>query len=303
MERALFEKYAEFAVRVGTGVLPGQTLMITAPIEAAEFARCCAKAAFAAGARDVSVRYGDEKLARIRYEAATEEALCDAKPWVERSYLDYVEGEGGASILHILGEDPEAFLGLDAGKINRAMQAARNAQKHWREMTMKDLLRYIFRCFSLYDYVGIVLAMLAATLVGLIPPALNNLLFGDVLADGNLHVLVPLALTFLGVSVSALLFTLLAAAAAVLAGLRSRSLTLGCAVFAALAVGLSALFLWRGGWLTAAFDALLEALCLFAPFERFVNGIFSLPAVLYYLSAAALFLFFTAQGIEKRRWL
>ena len=78
-----------------------------------------------------------------------------------------------------------------------------------REMTMKDLLRYIFRCFSLYDYVGIVLAMLAATLVGLIPPALNNLLFGDVLADGNLHVLVPLALTFLGVSVSALLFTLL----------------------------------------------------------------------------------------------
>lgn len=138
MNQQLFEKYAEFAVRVGAGVLPGQTLMITTPIEAAEFARCCAKAAFAAGARDVSVRYSDEKLARIRYEQASEEALCDAKPWVERSYLDYVEGKGGASILHILGEDPEAFLGLDAGKINRAMQAARNAQKRWREMTMKD---------------------------------------------------------------------------------------------------------------------------------------------------------------------
>lgn len=138
MDQRLFEKYAEFAVRVGAGVLPGQTLMITTPVEAAEFARCCAKAAFAAGARDVSVRYSDEKLARIRYERASEEALCDAKPWVERSYLDYVEGEGGASILHILGEDPEAFLRLDAGKINRAMQAARNAQKRWREMTMKD---------------------------------------------------------------------------------------------------------------------------------------------------------------------
>ena len=73
-----------------------------------------------------------------RYERGSEEALCDAKPWVERSYLDYVEGKGGASILHILGEDPEAFLGLDAGKINRAMQAARSAQKRWREMTMKD---------------------------------------------------------------------------------------------------------------------------------------------------------------------
>ena len=138
MDQQLFEKYAEFAVRVGAGVLPGQTLMITAPIEAADFARCCAKAAFDAGARDVSVRYSDEKLARIRYERGSEEALCDAKPWVERSYLDYVEGKGGASILHILGEDPEAFLGLDAGKINRAMQAARSAQKRWREMTMKD---------------------------------------------------------------------------------------------------------------------------------------------------------------------
>ena len=138
MDRQMFEKYAEFAVRVGAGVLPGQTLMITAPVEAAEFARCCARAAFAAGARDVSVRYNDEKLSRIRYQEASEAALCDAKPWVERSYLDYVEGEGGASILHILGEDPEAFLGLDAGKINRAMQAARNAQKRWREMTMKD---------------------------------------------------------------------------------------------------------------------------------------------------------------------
>ena len=112
--------------------------MITTPVEAAEFARCCAQAAFEAGARDVQVRYEDEKLARIRYQNAAEEALCDVKPWVERSYLDYVEGAGGASILHILGEDPEAFLGLDAGKINRARQAARNALKTWRAYTMND---------------------------------------------------------------------------------------------------------------------------------------------------------------------
>ena len=138
MDEKLFKQYAEFAVRVGVGVLPGQTLMITTPVEAAEFARCCAQAAFEAGARDVQVRYEDEKLARIRYQNAAEEALCDVKPWVERSYLDYVEGAGGASILHILGEDPEAFLGLDAGKINRARQAARNALKTWRTYTMND---------------------------------------------------------------------------------------------------------------------------------------------------------------------
>ena len=106
-----------------------------------------------------------------------------------------------------------------------------------------------------------------------------------------------------GSAMALVAFTLLAAAAAVLAGLRSRSLTLGCILFAALAAGISALFLFRGGWLTGAFSGVLEALCLFAPFEKFVNGSFSVPAVVYYLSAAGLFLFFTAQGIEKRRWV
>ena len=53
----------------------------------------------------------------------------------------------------------------------------------------------------------------------------------------------------------------------------------------------------------ALVGGVLEALCLFAPFERFVNGSFSLSAVVYYFSAAGLFLFFTAQHIEKRRWV
>ena len=84
-------------------------------------------------------------------------------------------------------------------------------------------------------------------------------------------------------------------------GLRTRSFTLGCFVFAALCAGLSALFLLRSTWLTEAFSDVLSALCLFTPFE-FVNNSFSIPTLVYYLTTAVLFLFFTAQGIEKRRW-
>ena len=47
---------------------------------------------------------------------------------------------------------------------------------------------------------------------------------------------------------------------------------------------------------------LLGALCLFSPFEKCVSGLFSLSAVVYYLSVTALFLFFTCQTLEKRRW-
>lgn len=105
-----------------------------------------------------------------------------------------------------------------------------------------------------------------------------------------------------GSAVALAVFTGLAGAASVLVGLRTRSFTLGCLLFAALCMGLSGLFLLKSAWLTSAFSTVLSALCLFTPFEEFVNNSFSLPTLVYYLSVMGLFLFFTAQSIEKRRW-
>ena len=105
-----------------------------------------------------------------------------------------------------------------------------------------------------------------------------------------------------GSAVALVVFTALSAGASLAVGLRTRSFTLGCFCFAALCAGLSALFLLRSAWLTEAFSAVLSALCLFAPFEEFVNNSFSIQTLVYYLTVPVLFLFFTAQGIEKRRW-
>ena len=105
-----------------------------------------------------------------------------------------------------------------------------------------------------------------------------------------------------GSAVALALFTALAAVLSVVAGLRSKSFTLGCLSVAACCVALTALFLLRSSWLTEGFSAVLSALCLFTPFENFVNSSFSIPTLVYYLTAAALFLFFTAQGLEKGRW-
>lgn len=105
-----------------------------------------------------------------------------------------------------------------------------------------------------------------------------------------------------GSAVALALFTALAAVLSVVAGLRSRSFTLGCLTFAGCCVALTVLFLLRSSWLTEAFSAVLSALCLFTPFEEFVNSNFSIPTLVYYITVAALFLFFTAQELEKRRW-
>ena len=105
-----------------------------------------------------------------------------------------------------------------------------------------------------------------------------------------------------GSAVALAVFTAIAGAASLMAGLRTRSFILGCLTFAALCLGLTGLFLLQSAWLTEAFSAVLSVLCFFAPFEDFVNNSFSLPTLVYYLTVTGMFLFFTAQSIEKRRW-
>lgn len=105
-----------------------------------------------------------------------------------------------------------------------------------------------------------------------------------------------------GSAVALAVFTAIAGAASLMAGLRTRSFILGCLTFAVLCLGLTGLFLLQSAWLTEAFSAVLSVLCFFTPFEDFVNSSFSLPTLVYYLTVTGMFLFFTAQSIEKRRW-
>ena len=94
MNQELLQKYADFIVKVGVNVRPGQAFLIRCPVDMAFFARCCARAGYEAGARDVIVRYEDEQLARIRMEMGEENALSQVLPYELRSWLDYAESDG-----------------------------------------------------------------------------------------------------------------------------------------------------------------------------------------------------------------
>ena len=81
-----------------------------------------------------------------------------------------------------------------------------------------------------------------------------------------------------------------------------KRLTAGVTVFCVGAVVLFILFRLRPAWLLTAFNAVLSALALFDPFQDIVGGMFSIPAIVYYLSVIGLFLFLTGQALERRRW-
>ena len=99
-----------------------------------------------------------------------------------------------------------------------------------------------------------------------------------------------------------LVFTVALLIAAILVGVTCKSLVAGAGTFFAGVAALFVLFTVRPAWLLSAFNAVLSALALFDPFTNIVSGMFSLTAMLYYLSVTALFLFLTGQTLERRRW-
>ncbi|MEG2191950.1 MAG: aminopeptidase, partial [Oscillospiraceae bacterium] len=127
MDDKMLKQYGEMAVKVGVNIQKGQTLIINAPISAEDLVHHCAIAAYEAGAKEVVVHYSDEKLSRIKMDKTSKEVLCDVKPWMQNSYLEYIKSEGSAAILSISGSDPEIYNGLDMDKVNSANIARMNA--------------------------------------------------------------------------------------------------------------------------------------------------------------------------------
>lgn len=99
-----------------------------------------------------------------------------------------------------------------------------------------------------------------------------------------------------------IVFTIVLLVASVLVGVICKRLAAGAVVFCAGAVVLFVLFQLRPAWLLTAFNAVLSALALFEPFKDIVGGMFSIPAIVYYLSVMGLFLFLTGQALARRRW-
>ena len=70
----------------------------------------------------------------------------------------------------------------------------------------------------------------------------------------------------------------------------------------ALIVGLGLVYLLDSSLLEGLLPSLMEQLSLFRRLTVFVNGVFDLTAVTYYLSVIVFFLFLSVQSLEKRRY-
>lgn len=130
------EKYAELAVRTGVNIQKGQTLVINAPLPAAEFVRAAAKKAYEAGAKNVHVEWNDEEVTKIKYLNAPDEAFKEYPMWRAKG-LEEMAKEG-AAFLSISASNPDLLKGVDPERIATANKTASKALEGYRSYSMSD---------------------------------------------------------------------------------------------------------------------------------------------------------------------
>ncbi len=129
------QEYAQLLVRVGLNVRKRQTLVISAPVECADFARLCAAEGYEAGCREVVMNWHDDAMARMKYLRA-DDAIFDEVPlWRRHFFNDYALE--GAAYLAISASDPENFKGVESGRIVRAQQASGKALRDFDRLQMR----------------------------------------------------------------------------------------------------------------------------------------------------------------------
>lgn len=70
-------------------------------------------------------------------------------------------------------------------------------------------------------------------------------------------------------------------------------------------LGVGGLYVWYAtdsAAFTGLFASIMKQLSVFDRFYTFVNGVFDLTAIVYYISIICVFLFLSVQAMEKRRW-
>lgn len=133
---SLLRKYAKLAVYTGVNVQPDQTLVISSPIECANFTRMLVEEGYKKGAREVVVQWNDEITSKLRYEYSPLDVFEKIPNWLKESRLSYAKD--GACFLSISASDPELLKDIDPKKIATFRKASSIASKEFSDRLMNN---------------------------------------------------------------------------------------------------------------------------------------------------------------------
>ncbi len=131
------EEYARLLVEVGVNLKPGEPLVISAPVEGAEFVRMMAKIAYQLGCTDIYMNWMDDVLTRLKYENAPFEVFESFPRWRAEPLEEFAKK--GGNFIYVSSEDPQLLQGIDTKKISAYNKASGIGLKEYRNYTMNDI--------------------------------------------------------------------------------------------------------------------------------------------------------------------
>ncbi|MED2795510.1 aminopeptidase [Bacillus wiedmannii] len=134
------QAYAEFTVKIGVNIQPGQYLLVNTSVDALDFVRLVVKEAYKAGAGRVHVNFSDEEMDRAYFDLASDEEFNRFPEWIVKMNDELIERNG--ALLIIDATDPDRFAGISADRLATYQKVSGAALENNRNAVMKDLIAW-----------------------------------------------------------------------------------------------------------------------------------------------------------------
>ena len=120
MKKTLLREYAKLIVRMGINVQKGQEVLIYAGLDQPEFVQMVVEEAYKAKAKEVTVHWNYQPLAKAHYRYQSLKTLGTVKAWEEARQQHYVDVVPAR--IHLTSADPDGLKGINVTKMAKARQ-------------------------------------------------------------------------------------------------------------------------------------------------------------------------------------
>ncbi len=137
---------ATLALRIGVNLQPGQRLILSGPLEAADLLREIAKQAYGLGSELVTVQYGDQEQELIRAQHAAEDTLEAVD--LERTAMMKAKMERGDALLRVAGSDPGLMAAADPQRVATISRAERTANREVGALVQRSFMPWTIVAYA-----------------------------------------------------------------------------------------------------------------------------------------------------------
>ena len=131
MKKTVLREYAKLIVHCGANVQKGQEVLIYAGLDQPEFVQMVVEEAYKAKAKEVTVHWNYQPLAKAHYRYQSLKTLGTVKEWEiarQKHYCEVVPAR-----IHLSSADPDGLKGVNTAKMAKARQMSYPIMKPYSE--------------------------------------------------------------------------------------------------------------------------------------------------------------------------